>query len=320
MNHQPDNPPQHEPESAAQLPVAVLLRLAADDELDASAQSQLQAHLRAHPEDQTIIEAERALRRACSRACSGDANTPPSLCSRIDSIIAQSRQHETQSASPASTSPASTPVVDDEPSIPQSLAAQTRSRRFWVGQTVVRYAALAAMIALVALVAFQVGRSSDSWKPMGTQIAAFARHEHTRCLTDMPVIESKFTIKELDKVPSEFAAITGKTVTLPAILHAQQAGLEFIDAGQCHLPGKGKSMQIRFRTADNPDEILSLWVQDDDGQLPLKEGTTYTTGSGRNCVRLWRVDGIRYVLVCPDENTAPLATQAFHAPSQTQSF
>ncbi len=315
MNHQPDNTPRHTPKSAAPLPVAVLLRLAADDELDASAQTQLEAHLRAHPEDQAIIDAERALRRACSRACSSDVSAPPSLRNRIDAIIAQSRQHEAQSASSVST-----PVADDEPSVPQSLASQTQSRRFWIRQTVVRYAALAAMIALVAVVAFQVGRSSDSWKPMGTQIAAFARHEHTRCLSDMPVIESKFTITELDQVPSEFAAITGKAVTLPAILHAQQAGLEFIDAGQCHLPGRGKSMQIRFRTADHPDQIISLWVQDDDGQLPLKEGITYTTGSGSDCVRLWRVDGIRYVLVCPDENTAPLATQAFEAPSQTQSF
>jgi len=306
------NPQDQSPQGDGALPKAVLLRMAADGELDALGQQQLDDHLRNHPEDQACIDGERQLRSACARALAGAAAAPPALRTRVEALLADTRTRTTR-ASGASD--------DHRDSVPESFAPQTRSRSFWRRQAIVRFTAAAAMLALVATVAFMVGRTSpNAWAPAGTRIAAFARHEHSRCMTDMPTINSKFTVTELDKVPDAFSAITGKPVSLPTILHAERTGLHFVDAGECHLPGQGKSMQIRFRIGDNSNDLVSLWVQDDDGTLPLKEGVTYATGTGNGCVRLWRIGSVRYVLVCPDAEAAPMAIKALQVPTKTEQF
>ena len=129
--------------------------------------------------------------------------------------------------------------------------------------------------------------------------------------------DAKFTIETLDQLGAEFAALAGRDISLGAIAAAESQGLHFVDAGRCHLPGGGTAMHIRFR-ADGPGAgLVSVWAQVD-GTLDLEEGLTYKAGEGCDCVRLWRVGEVRYVMVCSDDQEQPLAEKALACPSQAR--
>ncbi|MCC7387724.1 MAG: hypothetical protein IT431_03050 [Phycisphaerales bacterium] len=281
-----------------QTPIAALLRMAADGELPAEQEPRLRAHLAAHPGDAERIEFERRLRAACARACAPETGAPPAL---RDKVLARWRE------------------TADELG---ARAARTRSQGFWAGRMLVRFGAVAALIALVAVVAFQTGRFGQGPTGPGPgatieQVARFARAEHGRC-TGLPDPDNaKFTVETLDQLGAEFAAFAGRDISLGAVAAAESQGLHFVDAGRCHLPGGGTAMHIRFRT-DGPGEgLISVWAQVD-GTLELEEGLTYKAGEGCDCVRLWRVGEVRYVMVCSDDQEQPLAEKAMACPSQAR--
>jgi hypothetical protein len=284
------------------LPLAALLRLAADGELTPEQGARLEAHLAAHPEDAERIEFERSLREACSRACCPGCCAPAGLRERIARAAGGDAGAE-------------------------MIAERTRSRSFWAVGNLARFAAAAALVLLVASAGYLVGRAEprlagiESGPPNGRLLAAslarFVRGEHGRCTEGGPAIDSKFYVTEPDAVPAEFADIVGASVSLPTVALAEERGLRFVDAGLCHPPG-GDAMHIRFRT--DTDRLVSLWVQLDDGTLGIEDGVTYTMGEGAECIRFWRVDGVRYVLVCPDEAAVPFVSLALASPAAVRSF
>lgn len=278
-----------------QPPIAALLRMAADGELSAEQEARLRAHLAAHPGDAERVEFERRLRAACARACTPETDAPPAL---RDKVLACCRQGA------------------------NGLAVHTRTEGFWAGRMLVRFGAVAALIALVAVVAFQTGRFGRPAGGPGSvatieQVARFARAEHGRCIGLPDADDAKFTIETLDQLGAEFAALAGRDISLGAIAAAESQGLHFVDAGRCHLPGGGTAMHIRFRTDGPGAGLVSVWAQVD-GTLDLEEGLTYKAGEGCDCVRLWRVGEVRYVMVCSDDQEQPVAEKALACPSQAR--
>ena len=52
----------------------------------------------------------------------------------------------------------------------------------------------------------------------------------------------------------------------------------------------------------------------------MEDGVTYTAGEGCDCVRFWRVDGVRYVLISSQEQAGPFASLALHSPETVRPF
>ncbi len=294
------------------LSIAALLRLAADGECNEQQEARLRAHLEAHPEDQQRIEFEHQLRGACARACSPECCAPDTLHARIRKSCCH---------------------TDPAEHLADGMAArahQTRQTSFWAGRMVARFGAIAALIALVAVVAFMVGRTGtpgdgQSGTPgimtasVAKQIATFVQGEHDRC-AEMPALDSpKFSVHQVTDIPAQYKSLMGQSVTLASVLKADHNGLTFVDAGACSLP-TGVAMHIRFKTDDPNDGFVSLWVQPDDDQMDLQEGITYTCGESCDCVRFWRAEGVRYVLVSPNVQTAPIAGQALNCPEMRTPF
>lgn len=287
--------------AAEPLSIAALLRVAADGELSPEQEVALRAHLEAHPEDTERIEFERRLREACRCACSPDCCAPAGLRDRVRACCGESG------------------LADHL----EDLAAETRQRGFWAGRLVARFGALAALLALVAVMAVMVSRSAgplDGGGPgavdpgvMIDRVARFARREHERCDNPPEIPNSKFTVHEAGELESTFADLAGREVSLASILEAQRHGLEFVDAGPCHLPGGGTAMHIRFQAESPTAAMVSLWAWVD-GSIEIEEGVVREAGEGFDCVRLWRVGETVFVMVCPNLGAAPVAGEAFQCP------
>lgn len=285
------------------LPIAALLRMAADGELDQHQEDRLRAHLADHPEDEARIGFERDLRGACARACSPGGAAPAGL---RDKILANCRDQA---------------VADGI----EERASQTRDRSFWAGRVVVRFGAVAAVVALVAAVSFMIGRGGPglpsgphqvSPEVMLARVVHFVGNEHDRC-ADLPELDnSKFTVGAPDRLEPEFATLAGREVSLSTVLTAEQQGLHFFDAGRCHLPSGGTAMHIRFTTDDPQAGIVSVWAQVD-GSLELDEGITYTGEYNGVMVRTWRVGEVRYVLACCTDQGLGCGIEALDCPDQT---
>lgn len=302
-----------DPPNPAQLPIGAILRLAADGELTDQQQDALRLHLERHPEDASRIEFERGLRAACARSCAPEASAPEGLRARVAALCAE---RET---------PAGGHGQDRLAAGLAERASQTRQAGYWAGRVVTRFGALAAAVALVALVSFMVGRSwqspapppADGFQLVGDQIAGFARREHSRCAEGVPQLSGKFTIEDPADLPGAFEALVGRPLDLASILDAGPHGLTFRDAGRCHPPG-GPALHVRFDSASGG--TASLWIQRDDGSLPLEEGVTYASGEGCDCVRFWIAEGVRYILICSEGVASEAAGKALRCPEKTKRF
>ncbi|MFG0258715.1 MAG: anti-sigma factor family protein [Phycisphaerales bacterium JB041] len=293
--------------------IATLLRLAADGELSEQQEAALRAHLEAHPEDRARVDFDRKLRDACGCACVPDCCAPESLRQRVLACCSQA-------------------VDGDAPNDPRlaarldARAAETRESGFWSGRTIARFGTIAAVIALVGIVGYMVGRSTPvgpggqpSIRTVEERISNFVRSEHNRCAKSSPDIGKKFDIDDPQKLPAVFESIIGQPFSLACVLDADDHGLRFVDAGRCYPPG-GDAIHVRFVTDDEAASPVSLWIQKDDDSLPMEDGITYTAGEGCDCVRFWRVDGVRYVLISSQEQAGPRASLALHSPETVRPF
>jgi hypothetical protein len=302
-----------------ELSIAALLRLAADGELNEGQDVALRAHLETHPEDRDRVEFDRKLREACRCACTPECCAPQSLHERVRAECCEGGLTDRM----------------------QARAEETRDRGFWAARVVTRFGAVAALIALVAVVAFMVGRTGTippngpgevvEAHDMVERVARFVRREHDRCADSPLEFDPKFTIQEVEQVPERFASLMGQSLSPAAILAAGSSGLQFVDAGPCNPPS-GIAMHFRFRTDDPDAGLVSVWAQVDDGSMDIKDGITYTCSKniedgfayscdmgGCNCIRFWRAEGVRYVLVCPDPGTASAASLALGCPAERDS-
>lgn len=273
--------------------IAALLRKSADGELSDAEQARLESHLAQNPRDRTRIEFEQQLREACGRALGG-TQAPEGLRERVVARLRDEQVH-TDELEHARTS--------------QIPAQQTRQRSFWVRVTpMARLAAAAVLLIVAGTFLYQVANiGSGTVSPAQAQhleeIASFVGEEHTRCVID-PARARKFTIHELDDAPTAFEQLIGTSPSFPELA---RVGLEFLDGGRCHVPGEGDSMHLRFKMRDNPDRIVSLFIQAVAGDKDrlFEEGKSYElVGPGESnsgkVIYGWTADGLNYFLVADD--------------------
>ncbi|MFG0326926.1 MAG: anti-sigma factor family protein [Phycisphaerales bacterium JB037] len=293
-DHTREYPGGYQPEESGAWPLAAMLRAAADGELTPQQQARLDAHLATHPADADRIAFEQQLRGACAKAMVGPI-CPDSLRARIAQIANEATSNEASLAGALG-----------------AHAGETRKRGFWLGENRRVLQALAAAVAVLVGGAFiwQVARLSSpalTESDAGAMLASFVAGEHSNCVDD-PARASKFTIRELPAAPAMLASILGSEPTLPDLA---DLGFRFLDAGKCHVPGKGRSAHLRFETdgsALSPRGVsISLFVQEArESDLHLEEGRTYvfepTIEYAHSAERVyaWRVGGLKYYLVGED--------------------
>lgn len=307
---------QHQPD----LSTAALIRAAADNELTADQRARLDTLAAADPDIARQIESERELRKACKRVMSDCPAPSASLRDRVAAAAAAGRgQYEAGSNAGEDAVAA---AIEDR-------SAETRNQSFWSGvaaSPVVRSFGAMAAVLLVGLVLFLMGAPvGDATTAHAQEVARFVSGEHNRCAMD-PAAVGKFDVQELERIPERFAGLTGQAVTVADLLDAETAGLRFIDAGGCHIPGSKASMHIRFETDGHPDcpdrAQVSLFIQPDSGYLELAEGKAYRLqpedASSKQTVIAWRRDGLSYVLVSDRAEACPKVLQSAGLPEQLE--
>lgn len=274
------------------LSLGALLRAAADDELTPAQREALDAHLREHPEDGVRIAFERSLREGIGRVMGGIA-APEGLRSRIE--------REARA----------TPEVVARPA-------------FWRSR---RGLALAASLVLISGLLVALAMPSSPIGPDARYRASLVRFldgEHKRCWVDADWILDKFKVRERDALPGAMSKVFGRDVEVPVVRDGDGSGLIFEGAGECHVPGRGKSMHFGFRTDGTRAEAgvaVSLFVQPNTTRLELEDGVTYRLTSEHGVSRgvcsiyAWTRDGMIYFLVSDDAGACDLGLEALDAPT-----
>jgi ferric-dicitrate binding protein FerR (iron transport regulator) len=273
--------------------LGALLRAAADDELTPEQHAALEAHLRAHPEDEARIEFERALRERVGRTM-GETTAPAALRERVERAL----EHESE--------------------------AGPRPRRRRIAMGVLAMAASVVVVAGVLFALMSPGSPIGPDARYRSSLAGFLHSEHERCWVDADRILAKFGVRERDQLPASMATVFGHDVALPGEIAGQGSGLEFIAAGECNVPGRARSMHLGFRTDGTRGEAgvaVSLFIQPDETRLELEEGVTYRLTSERRIARgvcsiyAWTLDGMIYFLVSDDAGACDLALESTGAPT-----
>lgn len=265
-----------------------LLRAAADDALSEAERSELGAHLAQLPDDRAVIEFERHLRTELGRVFAGD-EAPGSLEKRI---------HE--------------------------LAVRARPRRLR------RVALLAAAAVVLILGAFgirsAITRNVDEFGFSGRgELVRFLATHPRDCPITIERTIAEFHVERFDGALSEIGSLLGEA---PQLGDLAKAGFEFRGMGRCGIPGHGTSMHIQLMGAPgSPVEgaMLSLYVQRDDGRLPISDGSTYrlepkAQDFAEVQMYVWRHDGLDYFVVTPQREAALVALASAGAPPVSQSL
>jgi len=277
------------------IPLNVLLRAAADDELNHEGQRALAEHLRTHPENQARIEFEQSLRCACRRVMASESQPPsPGLRDRVESILKATRGVDE-------------PVSVQHPphTRPPFGRDHRRSRiRLLIG-------VLAAIVAIAVGVQvsgiLRTPTFAESPEKARLALAGFLGNEHRRCSLDDRALKRKMTEYHLSEAPAKYKKLLGAELSVADV---EKAGYSFLGAGRCVVPGSGASVHLVFCEAGTVSKQsltdltcdpsrLSLFIQKDTGELPIVTDTTYRLESVENgpLVVVWLRGGLVYYLV-----------------------
>ncbi|MEL6499145.1 MAG: hypothetical protein AAF937_03290 [Planctomycetota bacterium] len=275
------------------LPLAALIRLAADGEISAEQERRLETEVERDPGLARQIEAEQLLRSSLERAFSDGPAAPAGLRDRVASAMASVELSGQES---------------DDADVPTQLAPITRDRSFWAGPAA-RVLAAAAALLLVATV-FVVSRGGVSNEPFSNRSRAvqFVASEHGRCVVDLAPGTGKFRVTDADEMPGLTGDVLGQEITLADLVVSGAENVSFIDAGRCGVPGGGRSMHMRFEVPSSESvepERFSLFVQQNRGTMELAEGVTYeldpssggTIDLKSPSIYVWLREGLVYYLV-----------------------
>ena len=283
-----------------------LLRAAADGELTPVQMAELERHMAAHPDDQRVVEFERALRS--SIAATGSGTAPTALRDRIAAM--------------------SSTAGTDRASLPFPSVGTRPHRRF---SHPIRWLAMAASVAIVAGGAFLILRPPGTGLTGGAQITqqyrtslvSFIGTQHEECEVHADMIGMRFKTTKLGDVPGEFSKVLG---SVPDIGHIDGSGLRFLAAGPCAVPGRGKSVRMVLESAaadtssNGRGALVSIHIQQDTGELNLEAGKTYrlvdklaSPDPAAPDIFVWRRDGFIYFLTSKSEPAMQMARAAFGA-------
>lgn len=282
--------------------LALLLRAAADGELSPDQRRELDEHLRANPGDKTRIDFEQRLRGAVGRTM--DAHrAPDALRDRIAAMAGQ---------------------PEPEP-LPEQLSEQTRRPVYW-SRARSHLAAVAALLVLVfgAWQLSHVLSPGASQEAYSVQLAGFLGREHSRCSRDPEAAARKFHVRDAQELPVLARDWVGQPVNLEELFAEP---VEFMGAGRCGVPTKGKSIHVRVAVPrpDGPGSCrVSLFIKQDGGELPMEEGITYrlTPPAGEPAKEfiVWRCGSLVYFLVCDDPDSAQRVWTHAGLPPPERSF
>lgn len=287
--------------------LGALLRGAADGELSAPQQAELDRHLAAHPEDSARIDFERELRTACARVMgnSEGCRAPASLRTRIEANLAAGAAKE-----------------------PETVIARIHEG----GRVEVharRWRRTAGLIATAAVLPLAVA----AWLIVGNRTGLEGAAQASIVPLDFLSRAHSGTINRVQPmsigdVAEKVRQIVGKPLRIDDFV--EKAGLTFVGLGACRTPDGSKAAQLVFsrrargqagnETGEAADVKLSLFVQNDYGKHRITEGLTWdgrgpdtATNSGP-LIRAWLHDGlVNYVVTdCPD--TCDLARQGLNGP------
>lgn len=265
-----------------------LLRAAADDALTESERSELGTHLAQRPDDRAVIDFERQLRTELGRVFASD-EAPVALEQRI-----------------------------------RQLGGQTRPRRL-------RRIALLAAAAVVLIIGALGIRSAIrgnvdefGFEGRGKLVRFLGTHPQD-CPITIERTLAEFHVQRFDGALSELGSLLGQA---PRLGDFTKAGLEFRGMGRCGIPGQGLSMHIQMMGAPgSPLEgaMLSLYVQRDDGRLPISDGSTYRLEPKAQDLAnvqmyVWRHEGLDYFVVTPNVEAALVALASAGAPPVSQTL
>ncbi len=259
-----------------------ILRAAADDTLTPAERAALEAHLASNPEDEAVVAFERRMRLELGRAFSTDA-APPQLEERIRRMTSEGRP---------------------------------RSRR-WV----VQLAAAAAVLAVVALgirLALRGDVDEFGFNGRSGLVRFLATHPRDCPITIDRTME-EFHVRHFNGAVSELGSLLGRA---PALGDLAGTALTFQGMGHCGIPGHEVSMHLLFSGAMGSSlegAMLSVYVQPDDGRLPITDGATYrlvpkTPEFSEVEMFVWRRDGLDYFVVAPDANAGQIMLACAGAP------
>jgi len=300
----------------ADLPIGVLLRLAADDELTPEQRARLDAHLASNPRDADCIAFESGLRGACGRVLA-DCRCPGSLREKVMAIAASSRG-EVAAGVGAEIGHSGTGVsgIDHEDAYADAIAtrsAQLRGAGVFSGVKGRIAGALAAALLLIASAAFVIRvvgvNSAEQADGSGAHIllAGMVTAEHESCVEAKA---AKFSVTTRDEAPAFLASILGSE---PSIADFEALGLQFDRVGRCGVPGNGPSAHMIFKTKEiegcQKNLRVSLFIQHGGHpEFAMQPDTTYTIGKcSSKTVYAWRSGEMTYYLVAPNASCKALA-------------
>lgn len=304
-------PPERDP--------ALLARLAADEELSAEQARALDA-LSATPDARVSerVAFEHALRDSVSRVMSDAPPAPDALRERI--LAALRGDAEQQAPEPI-------PFRTPEPARPSGHTGPFRLG--WI----LAAAALVGVAAIALLVPNQTGvgpsttqRSAILPAATAERLVSFLDSSHDKCANFGDVFKQKMIARTHAEAAEAAIAILPRVPDVLELPDERLAvlGYRFAGLGRCAVPGKGRSAHLIYRSITEADAVaISLFVQEDTGELPLEEGTKcYCAGlckDGKKQVTVWRREMLIFYLVAPAD-LQPRAREVFGAPQEQQSL
>ncbi|MBI5362444.1 MAG: hypothetical protein HZA53_04640 [Planctomycetes bacterium] len=263
-----------------------LLRAAADGELTPAERRDYEIHLARHPEDARVVEFEQQLRSRLGTALTV-GEKPPELEDRVRRIADASRPG--------------------------------RARRF------VPYLVAAGILAVAAvglLLALRRNVDDFGFQGRGKLVDFLGAHAKECPITIQRTIE-EFNVHRLGEAVTDIEARLGSA---PVLGDLDSVGLSFRGMGLCGIPGHGVSLHLQFMGQQGSrleGTMLSVYVQGDDGRMPLVDGVTYrlqpkTEELASVQMYVWRRAGIDYFVVTPhvEAGLAVLASAGVAPPTQ----
>ncbi len=298
--------------SEQKLNLAALLRAAADDELCSHDERRLEAYIEEDPSLASRIECDKKLREAIGRAfcCDSGDCAPKDLCGCISDAMRCCCVED-----------------DTDATMPEAISGRTRSVAFWHRTKFQLGLAAAAMVAISAVLVFfnnQTPTGSNQALADRTAAASFVASEHGHCITDAVHAARKFVVENPEELPSFTGNVVGTEIALADLIAGGATEIKFINAGECHVPGGGPSMHLRFTLPEITGEV-SLFIQRNSGRLKLTEGYTYMlapTGEASNTpsVYIWLREGLVYYLVIPGRAPCDQLRKSLVLPTETRNL